>query len=330
MDLNNRRELRATAEQRLRSSDSAPKISLIYAGIVTLVTLVSTTVSFILGEQVSRFGGLSNMGMRSILSSLQTMLPIAGNLFLMPLTLGFVGTMLRVSRGQFASPQGMKIGFDRFWVLLRATLLQSLLYLLAAVVVSQISFSLFLMTPLSRNFMNFVMALSSPGADVNALLADPNLESSLMQSLVPGILLTLALSLVVVIPLFFRYRMVNYILLDKPGTGAFAAMRQSAMMMRKKHLALFKLDLGFWWYYLAGIVASLVCYGDMLLPLIGVPIPFSPTVSFFVFFFAYLLINLAITVYLRPYVEVTYAGAYEAIRPRETTGGAVLGNIFQL
>ena len=161
MDFNNRKQLQQTAAQRLGSAPVARTIAFWFAAITTGVILLSTVVSFIAGMQISQLGGLGNLGARSVLSTIQSVLPLIASLFLTCLSLGFAGTMLRISRGQYASAQGMKIGFARFWPLLKVTLLQSALYLAATLLSFYLAFAIFLLTPLSNQAMELVAPLAS-------------------------------------------------------------------------------------------------------------------------------------------------------------------------
>ena len=60
-------------------------------------------------------------------------------------------------------------------------------------------------------------------------------------------------------------------------------------------------------------------------------LPWSGDVSYFLFYGLYLAATLALVYFLRNRVDVTYALAYEALRPKEKeTSGVVLGNIFNM
>ena len=66
-------------------------------------------------------------------------------------------------------------------------------------------------------------------------------------------------------------------------------------------------------------------------PDLGIALPFSDTVAYFLFFGVYLAVTFVIFYFLRNRVEVTYALAYDSLPPREPeNNGAVLGNIFQM
>ena len=102
-------------------------------------------------------------------------------------------------------------------------------------------------------------------------------------------------------------------------------------MMRGNRFALLKLDVSLWWYYLATGAATVICYGDMLLPMLGIELPVSERFAYFAFYVLYLMATFAILVFLRNRVEVAYALAYDAVKPVENReNGVILGNIFQM
>ena len=100
MDLRNLREINQVSEQRLNQSPSQRKIVMIYGALTLGLMLLVTVVNYVLGLQIDNFGGLSNLGKRTMLSSVQTMLPIVQSLVLMCLDLGYVAAMLRIARGR--------------------------------------------------------------------------------------------------------------------------------------------------------------------------------------------------------------------------------------
>jgi hypothetical protein len=141
----------------------------------------------------------------------------------------------------------------------------------------------------------------------------------------------LGLMLLLGVPILYNYRMVNYIIVDKPAIGALMALRESKIMMRGHRMELLKLDISLWWYHLAFGGITVLCYLDMLLPMMGVELPVSETVAYFVSYGLYLAASFAVQFFLRNRVEVAYALAYDAVKPEEQqSGGVVLGNIFQM
>ena len=159
MDIENRKNLKATARDRLSSCEGGAKIALLYASVIVGASLLINGGRMILDSQISNFGGLQNMGMRSFLSTISTMLPILMNFLLMCLGLGFTGAMLRIGRQQYVSLNSLRIGFDRFWLLLKVTLLQGGLYVLACMAAYFISMQIFFLTPLSNGLLSAMTLL---------------------------------------------------------------------------------------------------------------------------------------------------------------------------
>ena len=133
-----------------------------------------------------------------------------------------------------------------------------------------------------------------------------------------------ALEGLVAVPLLFRLRFAPYLLMSKQPR-ALAAMVESVRLTRRNCLRLLKLDLRFWWYYVLQTLAAALCYGDLLLSLLGVALPWSSTAAFLLFYCLGLGAQLALFVYARPRVVTTYALAVQALQPAETP--ATLPNI---
>lgn len=76
--------------------------------------------------------------------------------------------------------------------------------------------------------------------------------------------------LVFALPVFYRYRLVIYQIMDNPEIGGMEAMRQGGMLMRRKGSALIRLDLSYWWYYLLELAALGMMLMDVL-PALGIP-----------------------------------------------------------
>lgn len=330
MDIRKPKELKTFAAQRLQNTREEKQIVAIYAGIsVAMVALVGI-ISYCLDLQIEQSGGLGKLGMRSFLSTIQTMLPIGQMLVLLCLDLGYLAAMLRIARGQYVSPQTLKLGLDRFWPLLRCTLLQSFVYIGISIASLYIAVMIFVMTPLGSTAIELLtpLLLEANGAE---LVLDDVTYYQLTSSMVPAWILFAVLFCVLAVPVSYQFRMANYVLIDKPGTGARFALKESRNMMKHNKFLLFRIDLSMWWYYAAMAVASVVCYGDQLLFLLGVELPWSDTVGYFLFYGLYLVLEFAIYYFIRNRVEVTYALVYDSIKPVEKQDkGVVLGNIFQM
>ena len=330
MDIRNTRQLKDFSAGRLANAREGQKIILYFSLITIAVLAVATVVNYVLSQQIAKTGGLGSMSIRSALTTAKMLLPIVREVFLRCLTLGYLATMLRIARGQYASPNGMRLGFDRFWVLLRCALLKGLIFGGVAMASMYVAIAIYMMTPLSNSAVDILMPLVK-NAGTSGILLDDATYTQLMDAMMPATVLSGVLSLALAAPVFYRYRMADYLIIDRPATGALAALRDSRVMTKGNRWNLFRLDLSMWWYYAAMLVSAAIGYGDQLLPDLGITLPFSDTVAYFLSFGVYLAVTFVIFYFLRNRVEVTYALAYDSLRPREPeNNGAVLGNIFRM
>lgn len=333
MDIRNTRQLKDFSAGRLANAREGQKIILYYSLLTIAAAALSNVAGYLLNRQIAETGGLGSMGTRAVLTTVQTLLPFAQALFLMCLNLGYVSTMLRVARGQYASPNGLRLGFDRFWVLLRCSILKGLIYGGIAMVSMYAAIMIYMVTPLSDSAVDILMPLiqSAGSSGQLGVTLDDATYARLMSAMVPALVLCGLLFLILAAPLFYKYRMTDYLIIDRPASGAIAALRDSRKMMKGNCRKLVRLDLSMWWFYAAMLASTAVGYGDGILPALGISLPLSGTAAYFVFLAAYLAAVFCVYYFLRNRVEVVYALAYDSLRPQEPEEkGAVLGNIFQM
>lgn len=332
MNIRNTKELKTFASQRLEAARDEKHIVLIYSALALGIVALTTVVNYLLGLKIDQSGGLGNLGTRSFLSTLQTVLPLVQSVAVMCLDVGYIAAMLRIARGQYASPQSLRLGFDRFWVLLRCAVIRGLIYVAILFAAVYLSTMLYMITPLSRSAMEILMPLMSSTTVLDSgIVIDDATYTQLVASMWPLFLICCAVFCAAATPVMYRYRMANYVIIDHPGLGAIAALRESRKMMKGNCFQLFKLDLGLWYYYAALLIASIICYGDMILPMLGVNLPFSEDAAYFIFYALCLALEFGIYYFLRNRAEVAYALAYDAVKPEEKKdSGVVLGNIFNL
>ena len=265
-------------------------------------------------------------------ASIRTLLPIALSMFTMCLDTGYMAAMLRAARGQYTSEQTLRLGFDRFWLLLRVSIFKLIRYAMTMFLCIYAGVMLFLSLPVSKPAMEVLAPyLAQMSALSGELVLDEAGYMQFAQAVWPAYVICGIFVAAVMIPLWYSYRMTGYIVIDKPGMSAMQILRESKQMMRKNRLSLLKLDLGYWWYHLLILLAQAVSYGDMILSLLGIHLPGNGDVWYFAFMAAYYAILFAVFYFLRSRVEVGYALAYDAVKPEEPgNNGVVLGNIFQM
>lgn len=332
MNIRNRRQIREFAAGRLENARNISKIILIYCALTLGLSALATFTNYILDVQMEGLTGLSSIGKRTTLSAIQSTITFFIPLVTMCLETGYQAVMLRTARGQYASEQTLRLGFDRFWVLMRCSIFMGIRFAITLFLCVYAGIMIFMMLPISRPAMEI---LSPYLAQMSALSGELVLEEAVYlqfaQAVWPAYVICGGLYALAAIPLWYSYRMARYIVIDKPAMGALAILRASKQMMHKNRFSLFRLDLGFWWFYLVQLLASAVCYGDVILPMLGIELPGSADIWYFVFLAGYFAIHFASNYFLRSRVEVSYALAYDALKPEEKQDSSVvLGNIFQM
>lgn len=319
------RELKQRTDAALSRARDPKKAIVAYAAIISVLGLVVSALTLFLDHKISATGGLANMGLRSVLSTVQSLLPMVQSVLLMCLELGYISAAMRFARMQYADHTDLRTGFRLFAPLLRLSLLQLAIYFGILLAAYYLGLQLYLLTPFAEPLLELLIPLTEAGA-----VLDDRTMFTLLEAMLPVFAVVFVLFALLSIPVSYRYRMANYRLVDKPREGAFAALRNSRHMMRGNCFALFKVDLHFWWYHLLTLLATLICYGDQLLPLVGIRLPMSDTVAFFLFYVLYLVLQFLIFYFFRNRLEVTCVTAYDAIRPQEEEDSVILGNIFDL
>jgi len=334
MNIPSSKYLKIKAKNRLESGKDPQKTVLVFSGIVAGSTFLVNMMQYVVDTQISQTGGLQNIGLRSVLTTLDSILPLLFQLLLMCVGLGYVAAMLRIARRQYASPKTLKAGAERFWVLLRSKLLMGLIYFGIAFALSYAAMGIFMLTPWANAFSELVMPMILDGSFTpDLLLSNDALVNSIMAALSPMMMIYVLLLVPAYLFVSYFYRLTDYFLIDQPRAGALNAMRRSRQALRGNKWGLFKIDLSFWWYYLLRVVSTTLQYLLLILAMFGIQLPVSPAVSFFGVMALYLAAEFAINVLLRNRVEVTYALVYDALVPRQTAddqNGAILGNIFQM
>ena len=302
--------LRRQAASRLENAPNRGKLVLLFACVLAGLSLAAGIISVILDGQIAGTGGLGGLQARSILSTIQATMNIAIYAFVPFWNLGYTSVALKWIRGEAACEKDLLNGLRRFGPALRLMLLRMMVYFAISFAVTQVASILFPFTPWA---MPFYQQLESSGLmDPTAILDEVAMEA-LITATIPYWIIAGALYLAALIPVTYRLRMAEFRLMDEPQCGALMALLQSNRMMKENCVKLFKVDLQFWWYYLASILIPVLCYGDVLLPAIGVELPFDPLVSFFLFYVVAQLAQIFLYWRCRNQVECTYVAAYDAL-----------------
>ncbi len=315
MNIRERRAIHDTAQGALDRALAPQKIIFLYGAICCGLSLVVTVLSGLLGDRISGTGGLGNIGLRSVLSTGQSVLPLLNLIVTACLSLGYHIAILSITRGFDATPRTLSSGFRHFGAILRTMLLQGAIYGGLGIAALYLSSSIFMATPWSASFLAIVEphldALTTTEA---ASVLDTETLMAAGESLIPMLWIMLGVYLFLALPIYYRFRMVDFCLADDPRLGAIHAMIKSRHLMRRNCLALFRLDLSMWWFYLGQVAVTLICYGDVLLSLMGITLPWNATVSYYLFYGLSLVAQMALYYFAMNRVYAAYAVAYDALQ----------------
>lgn len=317
MNIHDRAGLKNAAQESLVASGGWDrKLVLIYAGASAVLALLITVVDYLLGSGISDTGGLSGMGLRSILSTAQTVLPVAQLLVIPFWELGFFNAVLKLAKQERVDTADLFWGFRNLGLSARYLLLRTGLYFAAAFAGSYLGTQVFLFTPWATPLMDMML---------NGAADEAALAQTMAQVQLPLLLCNLAFFLLLLIPVVFRYRLAGLILPEHPENGALAALRGSRRMTRGNCKALLRLDLSLWWFYAVDFLLLAVAYSDKLLPLLGVELPVSADAAFFISYVISLLLQLGWYYFALARVQVTYVHAYEALKNPEPQQAVPVG-----
>ncbi len=314
MDDRNLNTLPGRADRLLSQAPYSPKrLTLLHAGVALGISLLATVLNLFLSRQIDATGGLAGLGLRSVLSTIQSVLELAGSLALPFWEMGIFAAAFLWASAQAARPGVLPEGFRRFGPVLRLRLLQAVLLMALFMALIYPASMIFMMTPWADPLIAQLQTLITP--DMTELT--PQMIETAMEHMQPLVILCFVLFGCIAVPLLFRLRFAPYLLMNKQPR-ALASMVESVRLTRHNCLRLLKLDLRFWWFYVLQAAAIALCYGDLLLSLLGVALPWSSTAAFLLFYCLGLGAQLMLFVYARPRVVTTYALAVQALQPAET------------
>lgn len=306
--------LRQQTAQRLEEASYPPRrLALLHSGVALGCSLVLTVVSYLLSRQISGTGGLGGIGTRTVLQSIQSVLSAALTVGMPFWEFGFIAAVMGYARQEQVGIKDLLTGFHRFGPIVRLMLLQMILYGLIAVAATQIASTVVLMSPFGTGMLNVMQTLSENAEFLQTGVFPEEMMEQLLKAAVPVYVVAGVLFLAACIPVTYRLRLARYLVLDEERPRALACLLQSNRAMKGNCLAFFKLDLGFWWYWALQGVCSLLAFGDVLLPLLGIELPLGADAAMFLFYFLQLAGSLALAWAWRAPVETVYALAYDRI-----------------
>lgn len=306
---------RKAAKDCLAAAQHPGRVILLHTGVVVLLSLLLTLADHLLDLQIATTGGLSGLADRAIFSTIQYLLRLLPLVLLPFWQIGYTYYTLRVARSMDAGTTHLLEGFHRFFPVLRLKLLTTMLFVGLAFACSYVSSFIFMATPWAVPVMAQMEQLMSQE------LSDAALMEAIMEMAqdvaVPILVIFSICFLIGSFFLFYRIRLAEFWLMDHPGKGALAALMSSRQLMHGAWKEMFKIDLGFWWFFLLELLVSALGMGDMILNYFGISMSTDAFVTYLIFFSLYLWAQLMLYWWKKNHISVTYAHAYLTLCPDE-------------
>lgn len=289
--------------------DQARKLVLIHTGASLLLAILLSVLDFLLEQKIGTTGGLGGISTRSTLSTIQSLLRYVQLLVLPAWNCGYLFSLMRLSHRENADERSLLSGLFRFGPVFRLMLLKAAIYFGIGLLCMNIASTIFMATPWAEPLVDALEPMIAGGE-----ISQEQLLAATETVLLPMVLIFGSLFLLVSAPVFYTLRVADFCIMDGERKGALASLLESLHLTRGNRIALLKLDLSFWWFYLLEALVSLLCYGDLLLTMLGLQLPWSGNVSYFVFLIVYAAALLLLHLWKKNYIFLTYAHTYNALK----------------
>lgn len=301
--------------------DQAPypprKLIMIHSGVTIGISLLLSVLNYLLDMGIAQTGGLGGIGTRTILETIKSLLE-AGSMILLPFwSIGYIRVILHWTRRQDADVNTLFAGFRCLGPVMRLLFVRGILYLFLGIVGAYAGSAVFLMTPGAQQMYALMQELTAAGITDPYELLENEAYVTASMAMAPYMMVAAG---VMIAPVAYRLRFAEFALMDMPRQGALRSVIQSWRMTRKNCWSLLKLDLHFWWFYLAQVLILGLNYGDLLLERLGVELTISADAMVFAFYVVALLCEFALYVWKKNEVFSVYTLAYDQLMvPREET-----------
>lgn len=304
------------------ASYSPKKLTFLHTGVVAAAGLVVAVLSYLLNIGIGETGGLGGIGPRAALETAQTMLQLLSAVLTPFWTMGFLAAALGYADRGSPTPRTLLSGFSCWGPVLRLLLLQMGIYFGVSLLMMQFGSVLYAMSPAVNRFYGLLEQLD-PTLSMDAeslLLSLEQLEAGELTRIVLGMLPYYLIPVgAAALYLSYRMRFAPYLLMCFPRMGALLAITQSFRLTKGKCVALLKLDLRFWWFYLMEVLVGVLCYGDLVLAAFGVDWGNIGWLASLLFYILALAVQIGLYVWKKPEVYTSYALFFKSLLPRQET-----------
>lgn len=315
----NAARLHRQAAERFHGAENGRKLVLIHTTVALGSSLLVAVINYLFSFQIAQTGGLSGMGLRTVLQTVQSVLELAVMLALPFWEIGILFAALGWSRGEQVDKTALLQGFRRLGSVLVFRLLYAGIFLMVGFGIFNIAAMIFTMTPLASGLTEQLMPLMDSSATTQQIevLLTPEKMTAMAAQMVPLLMIFGVLLVPVAVILFYRLRFGVFFVIqgERPGR----ALINSLYITRKKGWFLVKLDLHFWWYYGLLFLCLAVGMGNVILPALGVSLPMSDAAAYFLTYTLGTALQGLLYWRCRGQVLCTYGVAFDALVNPETT-----------
>lgn len=292
------------------------RMILCWAGAICLMSIAVSFLVFWMNREIETTGGISGIDRRNLLTTTTVVAQLLQAVLLLFLGFGYTSVAIDLARDHLPEKGCLLDGFRHYGVILRLTFLKGTLIGGVLFISIQIGSFLFCMTPMAAPLVEFTetyLESTDYAAMEKALMA-------VLEQVQQPLMLTVAIVFVGLgIPLLFRFRMADLIVMDDPNLGALKAVTGSAKLLRGKCWMLFRLDLHFWWYHGIYLLLLLLGSAGFLSSFFGISLSFDPDMFALISTIAAAIGMFLLAVWRKNLVRLTYVNAYDFLLdpPRE-------------
>lgn len=256
MVIQNYRDIKARANKTLSYTPwDVKKLALVF-GLVSLgVGPLLIGVDVLLLKAMENAQGLSGLGLSSMLETVSSLLSYAWNIFILLWSPGILYCGLMLLREQDPWPKGLFRGFKKWAGIIKYTILLIAFGVVLVMVIAPIVAAL--SVSFMGEFVEFISKMPETEAEMLAYMESVS-DVQLIRMMLPMLIMMCVVMLAVIIPLSYRVRLVQLIIMDEEKIGTREAIRFSFKLTKGSCWQLFRLDLSFWWYYLLMGVMSVI------------------------------------------------------------------------
>ena len=281
-------ELKRAAVTRLRRYGNRPYKLAFFAIAIALAAqfLVDAMGFWVLNYQGGE--GLSGMGSATTLQTVHELLSTVVSVLSPLWTLGLTAAIMAFMDWQDPQDTVLLTGLRRWWEFLKLYLLEGILMFFVLMAVIMPITYLYALTPWADQLAT--IDLEKFGNDDTALIL------AVIDAAAPLMILYVLAALAALVPISYRLRFTNYMILHG-WIGVMSAMTTSFALTKGRVWTMFKLDLSYWWYYLA---SGLLMGVYIAVVLLGYNLGFSFNTIFWLCYVVYALGSLALDVFAQP------------------------------